>query len=105
MQRRNILRLLAGPLEAVKHICRPARMQRRNILRLLAGPLEAVNIYVAGTHAVQEYYIAVGWIAQSGKAYMSLYAYSAHDIPGPICYMRLKHISWPRLAGMLYAPL
>src|SRR5882672_4812117 len=43
MQRRNISRLLAGSLEAVKHICQPALMQRTNISRLWAGSLKAVQ--------------------------------------------------------------
>jgi len=40
---------------------------------------------------------------QQGYIYVGPNAYSAHDIPGPMCYMRLKDISWPRLGGMLYA--
>jgi len=55
-----------------------------------------VNIYASAlaSSKAQEY---SSWLqCVPADIYVGLYAYSAHDIPGPIRYMRLKHISAAR---------
>src|SRR5882672_5419575 len=96
-----LTRLQRGYIYVGQHACSAGILHGHWLACLQRG-----YIYV-GRHTCSTGILHGHWLAhlQQGHIYVGPYAYSAHDIPGPIHYMWLKDISRPRLAGTLYAPL
>ena len=72
---------------------------------MLAGMLTATN-NICWVDRIKRRKIYVGWIAKSEPKYMLADMHIVHIILSqPMHYKWLKHISQPRSASTLYAPL